>query len=273
MPTPAAGLVAEVRARPDARSASPVGPTIAGRRPQGRGRRRHQGQGLPGPAPHRPPERRSRAGIRQLGPSDGSGRDRAMRSLHWCRSPTRWRPRAPARQAVGHRRPVARPAPDEVGPVGFLVGSRQGRIGWATVAAVLEATGPATRSRSSTSTPPSPGWRHQRAGVARPIRHPRAVRPGCPASRSCAGCWWASCARAALEGVMADAIAEAATCRHRGPAGDDAERRHPPHGRVALTEGRPGLDAIGLTMFQPCSRCWPRRRGGRRRAGRRLARR
>ena len=56
----------------------------------------------------------------------------------------------------------------------------------------------------------------------------------------------------ALEGVMADAIAEAAgvpatVVRRAMMLSGDIRRT----GRVALTEGRAGLEAIGLTMFQP----------------------
>ncbi len=151
--------------------------------------------------------------------------------------------------------------PDEVEPaVGFLVGEPgQGRIGvgWATVAAVPEATAgdgdpleildvdAAITRLAATSGPGSVAARSDTLvamfGRATPAEAAFLRRLLVGELR-----------QGALEGVMADAIAEAAAVpatvvRRAMMLSGDIRRT----GRVALTEGRAGLEAIGLTMFQP----------------------
>jgi DNA ligase 1 len=151
--------------------------------------------------------------------------------------------------------------PDEIeAAVGFLVGEpRQGRIGvgWATVAAVPEAArgdgdpldildlDQAIARLAATSGAGSVAARAETLGAlfARATPAEAAFM-----RRLLVG----ELRQGALEGVMADAVAEAAgvpaTVVRRalmlsGEIGRTAE--------VALTDGRPGLEAIGLTVFQP----------------------
>ncbi len=152
--------------------------------------------------------------------------------------------------------------PDEIeAAVGFLVGeARQGRVGvgWATVSAI-----PAPGADNRTDHRDRRAGRHHRATG---LGEPGPVRTGLAPTSSASSSARATPAEAAfvrrllvgelrqgaLEGVMADAIAVAAevpaTVVRRalmlsGDVGGTA--------RVALTAGRPGLEAIGLTLFQP----------------------
>ena len=151
--------------------------------------------------------------------------------------------------------------PDEIEPaVGFLVGEPgQGRIGvgWATVAAIHEAVtdgaapleildlDEAITRLAETRGPGSVGARARILGDL----FARAT----PAEASfMRRLLVGELRQGALEGVMADAVAEgsavpATVVRRAVMLSGDV--RHA--ARVALTAGRPGLEAIGLTLFQP----------------------
>ncbi len=151
--------------------------------------------------------------------------------------------------------------PDEIEPaVGFLVGEPgQGRIGvgWATVAAIPEASGDGAPpldvldldeaiSRLAGTT--GPGSVAARAEVLGAL-FGRATPPEAAFMRRLLV---GELRQGALEGVMADAVAEAASVpatvvRRAVMLSGDVRRA----ARVALTAGRPGLEAIGLTVFQP----------------------
>ncbi len=151
--------------------------------------------------------------------------------------------------------------PDEIeAAVGFLVGEPgQGRIGvgWATVAAVPEARGrggdpleildvdAAITRLAATS---GPGSVAARAGTLGAVFARASAAEAAFLRRLLVG----ELRQGALDGVMADAIAEAAAVpatvvRRAMMLSGDIRRT----GRVALTEGRSGLEAIGLTVFQP----------------------
>jgi len=151
--------------------------------------------------------------------------------------------------------------PDEVeAAVGFLVGEPgQGRIGvgWATVAAVPEGRGDAgdpleildvdaaiTRLAATSG----PGSVATRSDTLAAVFARATAAEAAFLRRLLVG----ELRQGALEGVMADAIAEAAevpatVVRRAMMLSGDIRRT----GRVALTGGRAGLEAIGLTMFQP----------------------
>lgn len=151
--------------------------------------------------------------------------------------------------------------PDEIEPaVGFLVGEPgQGRIGvgWATVAAIPEAAGDggepleiidvdAAITRLATTS--GPGSVAARAETLGAVFARATAAEAAFLRRLLVG----ELRQGALEGVMADAIAVAAgvpatVVRRAVMLSGDIRRA----GRVVLTEGRPGLEAIGLTIFQP----------------------
>jgi DNA ligase-1 len=151
--------------------------------------------------------------------------------------------------------------PDEVEPaVGFLVGDvRQGRIGvgWATVSSIPDATGrpdepleigdlDAAISQLAATT--GPGSVSARTEVLGALFDRATPAEAAFVRRLLVG----ELRQGALEGVMADAVAAAAgvpatVVRRATMLSGDLRRT----ARVALTDGRAGLDAIGLTVFQP----------------------
>ena len=191
----------------------------------------------------------------------------------------------PHGQAVGHRRAAARPAARRDRGGGRVPGGRarpgshRRRLGDGGRHPRGHRRRRRRRSRSSTSTRPSPGWRPP-AGRGRSRPGPRS------SARLFARATPAEAAflrrllvgelrQGALEGVMADAIAEAAAVpatvvRRAMMLSGDIRRT----GRVALTEGRAGLEADRPHAVPAgAADAGVDGRGGRRRADRRPGRR
>jgi DNA ligase-1 len=155
---------------------------------------------------------------------------------------------------------LAAAAPDEVAvAVGFLTGDpEQGRIGvgWATLGAVSAPASPkptltlldVDHALSELAVTGGPGSTAARADQL----HVLFSRATAPEAEFLRRLLMGDLRQGALEGVMADAVAAAAkvpatAVRRAMMLAGDLRRT----AAVALTEGRAGLDAIGLTVLHP----------------------
>ena len=155
---------------------------------------------------------------------------------------------------------LARLAPDEIAvAVGFLIGEpRQGRmgVGWNTLASVEVAPaaepsltiGDVDRTIDQLTITTGAGSVSARRDLLRSML----ARATSPERDFFAQLLVGGVRQGALEGVMADAVAKAAgvpatVLRRAAMLAGDLGRA----ATVALTEGRPGLEAIGLTVMQP----------------------
>ncbi len=150
---------------------------------------------------------------------------------------------------------------DEIEPaVGFLIGEpRQGRVGvgWATLSGIASSVGdPAPtleiadldRALDELGASRGPGSVRDRGRILSEVLG-RATPAEAAFIRRLLG---GELRQGALEGVMADAVASAAgvpvaLVRRAAMLSGDLRRT----ARLALTQGRPGLEGVGLTLFQP----------------------